>query len=229
MNDVLTGLVMIIGTLVLYATSLPISKRYKTPLLQPILVVSFVIIVLLLLFDIPYETYRIGGKWIELLMGPAVVALAIPLYRHFDMLKRLVVPVLVGVTVGAVAGVLSGVLLAKVFGFDREIILAIIPKSVTTPVAVSLVETFEGPVSLAAVLVIIAGVSGVLMSPLLFKLFKLNHPIGRGIGMGSASHAIGTGASMGKDAMEGSFATIAMVLCAVIVSFIAPLFVVLFL
>lgn len=229
MNNFWVGVLSLAGTIGIYALCSFISKKYKTPLLQPILTVSFIIAVILLLFDIPYSTYQIGGRWIEAFMEPAVIALAVPLYQHFEMLKRLSGPILVGVSVGAVTGVSSGLILARLVGFDRDLILALLPKSVTTPVSVSLVETMGGPVSLAAVFVIIAGMSGALMSPLLFKLFKINHPIGRGIGMGSASHAIGTGTSMERGEVEGSFSTIAMVLSAIIVSFLAPALVILFL
>lgn len=225
MNEFLIGSVMIAATIGLYSIALVIYKKYKSPLLQPILIVSAVIIFIMLIFKIPYETYMLGGQWIELFMGPAVVALALPLYNHFDRLKSLALPIVTGVSIGAVVGVLTGIVFAKLAGFEREPILAIVPKSVTTPVAVSIAETLEGPMSLAAVFVIIAGVSGVLMRPLILRFFKLKSPLGRGIGMGSASHAIGTASSMGNSELEGSFSTIAMVLSAVIVSFIAPLFV----
>lgn len=225
MNEVWIGFIAIVATLGIYLIILPVHKKIKSPLTLPIVAVSAIIIIFLLIFDIPYETYRIGGQWIELFMGPAVVALALPLYNHFDMLKRLAAPILIGVSAGALTGVLSGLLLAKALGFEREIILALVPKSVTTPVAVSIAETLGGPMSLAAVFVVVAGVGGVLISPLTIKLFKLEHPIGRGIGMGSASHAIGTAASMDNSELEGSLSTIAMVLSAVLVSFIAPLFV----
>lgn len=229
MNDFIIGIMAVSATLGLYGAALMLYRKKKSPLLQPILVVSATIIIVLLLFRIPYETYMIGGQWIEVLMGPAVIALAIPLYNHYERLKQLAVPILAGILVGAITGVVSGILFAKAFGFERELILALVPKSVTTPVAVSFAETLEGPIPLAAVFVIVAGISGVLMSPFIYKLFRLKHPLGRGIGMGSASHAIGTAAMMEQSELEGSISTIAMVLSAVIVSFIAPILVMLFL
>ena len=222
MIDILYAAIAIIVTIILYLFSKKIQSGRNSPLAQPILIVSAIIILFLLVFNIPYETYMLGGKWIEFFMGPAVVALAFPLYNHFDMLKKLAVPIIVGTMTGAVIGVSSGVLIAKWLGFERELILALAPKSVTTPVALSIVDTLEGPMSLAAIFVVIAGAGGVLISPVVFKLFHLNTPIGRGIGIGSASHAIGTGSAMGRSDLEASLSTIAMVLSAIFVSIAAP-------
>lgn len=229
MTEIIFGIIAIIITVGVYAAMVPIHKKINTPFTQPIIAVSVIIIILLLVFNIPYETYQLGGAWIDFLMGPAVVALALPLYNHFERLKKLAVPILSGVTAGSFIGVSTGLLFTKLFGFERELILSIVPKSVTTPVAVSIAESLEGSMSLAAVFVVIAGVSGVLMSPLIFKLFKLSSPIGRGIGLGSASHAMGTANSMGRSELEGSISTIAMVICAVIVSVIAPILVIIML
>ena len=229
MIDFFIAIVAIAGTILLYLMFVNIHKKSKSQFTLPILAVSTVIIIFLLIFNIPYETYMLGGKWIAFLMGPAVVALGYPLYNHFHMLKRLAGPIIVGTLTGAVIGVSSGVLLAKGLGFERELILALAPKSVTTPVAISIVEILEGPTSLAAVFVIIAGAGGVLISPYVFKIFHLNTPIGRGIGIGSASHAIGTASAMDRSDEEGSLSTIAMVLSAVFVSFLAPSIIVLLL
>lgn len=229
MNNLFIAILAIVSTISLYLLSVKIHRHRNLPFTQPIILTSGIIILFLLLFNIPYETYMLGGKWIDFLMGPAVVALAFPLYNHFEMLKRLAGPIIIGTTVGAVIGVSSGVLLAKWLGFEKEFILALVPKSVTTPVAISIVETLEGPISLAAIFVVIAGVSGVLMNPLIFKVFRLNTAIGRGVGIGSASHAMGTASAMGRSNLEASMSTIAMVLSAVIVSAIAPFIVILLL
>ncbi|MEI3597388.1 MULTISPECIES: LrgB family protein [unclassified Oceanobacillus] len=229
MNEIVIGIIAITATIIIYSFILPIHKKVQSPLTLPIVAVSAIMILALLLLDIPYETYMIGGQWIEFLMGPAVVALALPLYRHYDMLRKYMKPIFAGVTIGAFVGVTTGLFMAKALGFERELILALLPKSVTTPVAISIGETLEGPLSLTAVFVVIAGVSGAIISPVIFKLFKLERPIGRGIGMGSASHAIGTATSMDRDALEGSISSIAMILSAIIVSILAPLCALLFL
>src|SRR5699024_5188037 len=107
----------------------------------PVFIASLIIIFILLILNIPYETYMIGGKWINELLGPAVVALAYPLYQQRDMLRKLVAPILAGTFVGGVVGVSTGIVLAKMVGFEEILILSLTPKSVTTPVAMAVTET----------------------------------------------------------------------------------------
>jgi putative effector of murein hydrolase len=131
-------------------------------------------------------------------------------------------PLLIGITAGAIVGVVSGLLLAKWAGFEEAILHSITTKSVTIPVAMAVTETLGGITSLAAVFVMIAGIGGVLMHKSVFRLFRLQTHIGRGIGLGSGSHAIGTAEAMGNSQLEGSISTIAMVISAVVVSLITP-------
>src|SRR5699024_7391617 len=119
------------------------------------LTTSFCIVVLLLLFGIPYETYMIGGKYIDLLLGPAVVALAYPLYKQRDVLMKSLMPILSGVMVGSVVGMASGVLFAKLIGVKEVLIMTLLPKSVTTPVAMEISDVLGGAPSLTVVFVMI--------------------------------------------------------------------------
>ncbi|MFC4023390.1 LrgB family protein [Oceanobacillus longus] len=225
MNSLLIGFLSIIVTLIVYILILKLHQKIISPMTLPIFLGSIIIITGLVVFDIPYDTYMIGGEWINQLLGPAVVALAYPLYQQRHLISKLIVPVLCGTTVGAIVGVSSGILLAGWSGVDDFIIYSLIPKSVTTPVSMAIADSMGGVMSLAAVFVIIAGIGGVIMSPWVFKWFKIEQAISRGVGMGSASHAIGTAHSMESSQLEGSVSTIAMVLSAVIVSLIAPIMV----
>ncbi|MGR9048114.1 LrgB family protein [Halobacillus faecis] len=222
MNDLLLATVVIILTIVIYQGALVAYRRFRRIYTAPIILSTVTIILLLLLFGFSYDTYMLGGKWIDYLLGPAVVALAFPLYQYRDLLKRMLLPILVGTSVGAFIGVTSGLLLSKWAGFSELIIHSIVPKSVTTPVAMSIAESSGGVMPLAAVFVMIAGIGGVLIHPMVMRYARLTHPLGKGVGMGSASHAIGTATSMERDPLEGSVSTIAMVLSAVIVSVLAP-------
>ena len=120
-------------------------------------------------------------------------------------------------------GISSGVILTKLLGFDAEIIYSMSAKSVTTPVAVEITEDLGGVVSLAAVFVMVAGVGGTMMSPFIYRMFGLTTAIGRGVGIGSASHGIGTAKALESSELEGSLSSIAMILTAVFVSFLTPL------
>lgn len=222
MNQILLALVMVVLTIVSYIASLHLYRKHRHIYTTPVIISTLVVIVFLLVFQIPYETYMIGGKWIDRLLGPAVVALAYPLYQYREILKKMLVPIVTGTTVGAVVGIGSGLLLSKWAGFSSLIIHSIVPKSVTTPVAMSIAESTGGVMPLAAVFVMIAGIGGILIHPFVMRYSGLTHRVGRGVGMGSASHAIGTATSMERDTLEGSISTVAMVLSAVIVSIVAP-------
>lgn len=223
MNDFFTVFFVIIGTIAAYLIAKWIYKRMHTPLLLPVAVATLLIIIFLVAFDISYDTYMIGGEWINAFLGPAVVALAYPLYQNREVLKRSLLPLLAGTAVGSIVGVVTGVILSKAFGFHEEIIYSITPKSVTTPVAMDISNGLGGIDSLAAVFVMIAGISGAMFSSYIFSSFRLAETIGRGVGLGSASHAIGTSKALENSQLEGSISTIAMILSAVFVSIITPL------
>ena len=222
MIDFLIGCVVIIATCGIYWLSKKLHQKLGFTFTAPVFIASLIIIFILLILNIPYETYMIGGKWINELLGPAVVALAYPLYQQRDMLRKLVAPILAGTFVGGVVGVSTGIVLAKMVGFEEILILSLTPKSVTTPVAMAVTETIGGVTTLAAIFVIIAGVGGVFFSSIVYKTFRINDSIGKGVGMGSASHAIGTAKALENSLLEGSISTIAMIVSAVIVSVITP-------
>lgn len=222
MNECMIVLLIVSGTVASYFFSQALYKHIKITLLIPVVVATALIIITLLLFNISYETYMIGGKWIHLLLGPAVVSLAYPLYEQRHLLKRLAFPILCGSLTGAVLGIVTGLFFARLFELDDELIYSVIPKSVTTPVAMDVSESLGGISSLAAVFVIIAGVFGAVFGRLIFHLFKLKKPVAKGVALGSASHAIGTAYAFEHSELEGSISTIAMIVSAVFVSILAP-------
>ncbi|MBO1002220.1 LrgB family protein [Pseudogracilibacillus auburnensis] len=228
MNDLFIVIFVVIGTILAYIIAKWLYKRVYSPLLLPVAVATLLIIIFLILFHIPYETYMIGGEWINAFLGPAVVALAYPLYQNREILKKLALPILTGTFVGAIIGVVSGVYLGKVIGFEDTLVFSLTPKSVTTPVAMDISNSLGGVAPLAAVFVMIAGISGAMISKYLFSLFRIKHPVGRGVGLGAASHAIGTAKALENGQLEGSISTIAMIVSAIFVSIITPFVVALF-
>ena len=222
MYNLIIILLAVSGTVAAYLFSTKLYQRIYTPLLLPIAVATLLIILVLLMADVSYTDYMVGAKWIDVFLGPAVVALAYPLYQNRHVLKRLLLPVLLGTFAGALTGVATGVWMAKELGFSEEILYSITPKSVTTPVAMDISETLTGISSLSAVFVMIAGISGAMLSTYIFKVLKLDTDVGCGVGMGSASHAIGTSKSLETSLEQGSISTIAMILSALFVSVLAP-------
>lgn len=213
----------IVGTVFSYIIGRNVYNRFRTPLLLPISVATVLIIVVLLIGNITYEAYMVGAQWIHALLGPAVVSLAYPLYQHRALLKRLAFPILLGSFIGALIGIVTGLYLAKIANLEDELIYSLIPKSVTTPVAMDISESLGGIAPLAAVLVIIAGLTGALLGPTMFTIFRFRSELGRGVALGSASHAIGTAAAFENSELEGSISTIAMIVSAVFVSILTPL------
>lgn len=228
MSDVWVSLLAIGGTMLAYFIAKWVYQRFYTPLLLPVFVATLLIVVVLIISNVSYDMYMIGGEWIHMFLGPAVVALAYPLYQHRMILKRLALPILAGTFVGAVVGVVSGGLMAKVVGFEDELIYSMIPKSVTTPVAMDISNSLNGIASLSVVFVMLAGIAGAMFYQGIFKFFRLKSSVGKGVGLGSASHAIGTAKALEGSELEGSISTVAMILSAVFVSLMTPTLITLF-
>jgi len=193
-----------------------------------VLTTTVFVILLLLAFHISYDEYMIGGKWINSLLGPAVVALAYPLYKQREMLVKYSIPIIGGVFVGLFAGMISGLVFAEVFGIDRSLILSIVPKSITTPVAIQIATGLGGVPSMTVVFVMIAGFSGVILGPLLLKWIRIKSSLGKGIALGSASHALGTSKAFEYGELTVSMSSVSMTLSAVLGSVFGPIVVWLF-
>ncbi|WP_243291072.1 LrgB family protein [Bacillus sp. FJAT-47783] len=219
---------MILCTVCVYVVMVKLYKRYPNPLLVPIATSTFVIIGMLTFTHIPYETYMLGGKWIDELLGPAVVALAYPLYENRQKLKEHAGSIIISVLVGTFIGLVSGIALSLVFHVEETLVLSLAPKSVTSPVAMDIASMIGGIPPLAAVYVMIAGISGAMFGPILMKLLRIHHPIAIGIGFGAASHGIGTAKAYEIGSLQGAISSISMTLSAVFTSLLSPFIVHLF-
>lgn len=222
MNELFIAVLAVGGTLGAYAFGKWLYVKTKFPLLLPIFTAGIVIIVGLLFLNVSYDRYMVGGKWIEYLLGPAVVSLAYPLYQHRKVVKSLFIPIVGGTLIGSIIGLGTGVYLAKIVGVDDLLMYSLAPKSVTTPVAMDVAEGLGGNGSIAAVFVMIAGIGGVMLSPYVFRLFRIKGSTGRGVGLGTASHAIGTAKALEISEVDASISTVSMVLSAIFVSLLAP-------
>lgn len=214
---------MILLTIIVYFTMTKVYKRYPYPFLIPVLPATALIVLILLVFHIPYKSYMIGGGWISSLLGPSVTALAYPLYKQRHFLIRNLIPILGGAFISTFSGMASVGFLAKILGMNHELILSIIPKSLTIPVAMEVAEGLDGNASMAIVSVIIAGISGVILAPIIFKWLRVQSPIGRGLALGSASNAIGTSKASEYSDLTFSMSSVSMALCAIIGAFLGPI------
>ena len=222
MGKLLIALVIILFTVLLFLLMNRIYINFSYPFLLPILTTTIVGVSILSVLEISYDTYMIGGSWINQLLGPAVVALAFPLYKQRNVLLKNIYVILGGVFFGVLAGMFSGLFFGMLAGVTDELAVSILPKSLTTPVAVEISDELGGIPALTAVFVMIAGLTGAILGPSILKLFKINNPVSKGIAMGSASHAIGTSKAFEFGELSFSMSSVSMTLSAIIGSIIGP-------
>ena len=203
-------------------------RKYPYPFLLPILTTTIVIVAAFLVFDITFSVYMERGKDIQHLLGPAVVALAFPLYNQRQLIMKFKYTILSGIFIAMISGLISVFAMLKLFKMDTDLILTSLPKSLTTPVAMQVSETIGGIAPLTAVFVMIAGFTGALFGPAVYKYSKVTSSIGRGISMGSASHGVGITKLKDYGEEDLSIGSLSMGLSAVIGAVICPIFVFLF-
>ncbi|MBE2259214.1 MAG: LrgB family protein [Rhodobacteraceae bacterium] len=198
-------------TLLAYQGALYVNKRcHGHPLANPVLLAVATLVALLWLTDTPYATYFDGAQFVHFLLGPATVALAIPLYAQFARLKRLAVPLLGALLVGSLTAALSAVAIGGVLGASKATLLSLAPKSVTTPIAMGIAERIGGLPSLTAVLVITTGVIGAIGARYVYRALHIEDEVVCGFALGIAAHGIGTARAFQESEQMGAFAALAM-------------------
>ncbi|MGL4185470.1 MAG: LrgB family protein [Thiotrichaceae bacterium] len=210
-------------TLIAYGIGYRLYSAAKSnPLINPVLIAIAIIITVLTVLRIPYQDYFAGGQFIHFLLGPATVGLALPLYKQVAKLKRLWLPISLALLFGVSLASVSTLLIAKYLGASHETLLSLAPKSVTTPVAMSITEQLGGVPSLTAVFVIITGIIGAIVGSSLFRLLRIQDDSVKGIAMGITAHGIGTARAFQISAEKGAFSGLAMALSALVASLLVP-------
>lgn len=202
-----------------------LSRRFQTPLANPLLIAVILIIGILQIFHIPTEAFNQGGDLIALFLAPATAALAVPIYKNLQILKANLLPILVGTLVGSASSMTIILLLCKLCGFDAQIEASLISKSVTTPIAMAVTQQLGGIVPIIIPAVIFTGILGSIIAPSLIKLFKITNPIAQGVGIGTCSHAVGTTRAVALGEVQGAMSGIAMGLSGVITVLLSYVFV----
>ncbi|WP_373100175.1 MULTISPECIES: CidB/LrgB family autolysis modulator [Pasteurellaceae] len=210
-------------TIVAFLVALQISKVLKSVVLNSFVLTVLILIIVLLSADIPYDDYMTGNMPLNNLLGVSVVALALPLYEQLRQISQRWKIILTVTTAASLLSMASGALLAWLLGAKPEIVATILPKSVTTPIAMAVAENIGGIPSVAAVGVIIAGLQGSMFGYLVLKKIGLKHSQAIGLSVGSVSHALGTVSCMELDLKAGGYSSISLVLCGIISSILAPL------
>ena len=205
----------------LIADRIALAAR-RHPVVNPVAIAIALVGTLLALTGTGYQTYFNGAQFVHFLLGPATVALAVPLYRNLELVKRNLLPMLAALIVGALVAIVSALIVARALGAPRAVLVSLAPKSVTAGVAMAVSETLGGAPPLTAVLVIATGILGAIMVTPLMNALKIRDYAARGFAVGLASHGIGTARAFAVDPIAGVFAGIAMGLNAVVTPAIIP-------
>lgn len=209
-------------TFIVYFLAQTLQKKTNMVILNPILITIAILIGFLKLTDISYETYSDAGKYVEFWLKPAVVALGVPLYQQFDIIKKQWLPILLSQFAGCVAGIVSVVAIARLMGASPEVILSLAPKSVTTPIAMEVSSSLGGIPSLTAAVVVCVGLIGGIFGFKAMKYTGITSPIAQGISIGTASHAVGTSAASEISRRYGAFASLGLIINGILTALITP-------
>ncbi|ELL0574020.1 LrgB family protein [Vibrio fluvialis] len=212
----------LIVTIVVFFFARWVAKKGNSPFLNPLLICIGIIIPLLMYLKVPFETYYADNKWLSDLLQPAVVALAYPLYEQLPQIRASWRIIMLACGVGSVMSMLTASLIAVGMKADITLIAALMGKSVTTPIAMEVASNIGGEPAVAAILVLMVGLFGAILAYPIYKLLNVTHPIARGLTMGTVSHALGTATCAEKDPRDAAFSSLALVVCGVITSILAP-------
>ena len=220
LNTPIFGIVL---TVLFFNIAVYIQKKTKNPAFNPLLISILGIIVCLNIFKIPYENYKIGGNAINYFLGPITIVLAVPLYRQFELLKKYKLEILIGISCGVIVSFISIILIGKLFNTSTEIINSLIPKSLTSPMGISLANTINGIQAVTVVCIILTGILGAIIAPTVFKLGKITNPIAKGVALGTSAHALGTSKAIEIGEVEGAMSGLSIGISGLITVIIVPI------
>lgn len=207
-----------------YELGLILKKKFKLAIFNPLLIGSVSVIAVLLLLDVNYESYNEGGKYLSYLLTPATVSLAVPLYEQLGLLKKNLKAVAAGILSGVIASVVGVFALCKLFGMNHQQYVTLLPKSITTAIGMGVSEELGGIVTITVAVIVITGVLGNVIADLVYKVFRIEEPVAKGLALGTASHAIGTAKAMELGMTEGAMSSLAIAVAGLLTAVLAPVF-----
>ena len=199
-----------------FGIGVKLQKKTGLVICNPLIVAIALVSATLLILKIPYESYEAGGAIINMFLAPATACLAVSIYTKAALLKENWIPVGVGAICGSLASMGSVYLMCRLFSLDEAMTASLMPKSVTTPIAVSISEGHGGMVPITVVAVIFTGILGSILAPGLIRLFKVEDPVTAGIAIGACSHAVGTSKALELGETEGAMSGLAIGICGIL-------------
>ena len=215
------GLFLTLGA---YLLGLAMNKRFKSPLTNPLLLSLVIIIPVLLLCGIDYDTYYEGAKYISYLLTPATVSLAIPLYRQLDKLKKNMKAILLGIFSGVLTSGLTIAGLSLLFGLSHTDYVTLLPKSLTTAIGMSLSTELGGVAAITVTAIVVTGIFGNCLAVFLCRLFRITDPVAKGLAIGTASHALGTSKALEIGEVEGAMSGLSIAVAGLMTVAVAQFF-----
>lgn len=219
-NNLLFGIIL---SLLAFEAGLYIYKKTNIPIFNPLLIAIALVVAFLLIFNINFDLYNEGAKFINMFLGPATVILAVPLYKQIELLKKHAPSIIIGILFGSIIGMCAVIGLSYILGLDSSLIKSLLPKSVTTPIGIELSNQLNGIVPITVLAIIISGITGAVIGPAICKLFKITDSIAIGVAIGTASHAVGTSKALELGETEGAMSGLSIGIAGLITVFIAPL------
>ena len=225
MNDFLSqlplfSLVLTLGT---YQIGLLLQKKWKTPLLNPLLISVALIVAVLLVTGFSVEQYQLDMNIFSWLITPATVSLAVPLYEHMQKLKKNLPAILAGVAAGAITGLFSVFGLCALFSLDRQTTISLLPKSITTAIGMVISGQNGGIEALTSLVIAFTGILGSIAGPGLCKLLKLDHPIAQGVAFGTSAHVVGTAKASELGSIQGAVSSLSLAVAGILTAILFPL------
>lgn len=207
-----------------YLLGMALKKRFKLGIFNPLLIAVLFVMGLLLALGVDYKTYYASAKYLSWLLTPATVSLAIPLYVQLDKLKKNLPAILCSVTAGVLASLGSVLALSALFRLGHAEYVSLLPKSITTAIGMDLSQELGGYVPITVTVIVLTGIFGNAAGDLICRLFRVTEPIAKGLGMGTASHAIGTARAMEWGELEGAMSSLAIVVSGLLTVLAASVF-----
>ncbi len=222
-RDVLSAALAVAATVAVFGLARRLHRRVGSPLLHPVLVAIVVMIGALEALGVDYDTYNRGGRLLSFWLGPAVVALGLPLFRQMEQVRRSARAVLASLLAGGAVGIVSACGIAALLGASPEVVRSLAPRSVTTPIAIEIARRAGGIPSLSAAVVILSGVLGAAVGPALLRAAGVRSRTATGIALGAAAHGVGTARAVEEGEVEAAGAGIAIGLMGVVTAVLTPL------
>ena len=203
-------------SLIAYMAGIFLNKKYKLPIFNPLLISIVLSIAVLVVADIDYEGYNAGASYLSWFLTPATVCLAIPLYEQLHVLKKNWKAIMLAITSGVLTSAVAIFVLAKIMKLSHKEYVTLLPKSITTAIGMGLSEEMQGYVTITVAVIIITGVIGNMLGEGVCKIFRITHPVAKGLALGTSAHVLGTAKAMEMGEVEGAMSSLSIVVAGVL-------------